>query len=326
MTTTDIEIDPELELRALLRDPTQGARRLETTAERAFRGDAKAFASYHHALYELHDRDERDTDGTRRAIARTAYRYEERAIPRVEVPVALSEAALVEAIDRQVLSGGRGQHPMIRHLFDDRMTVEEVRLFLRHQWFRTYRLYQDASDLAVNLAYDVEGAALMARYLYQEMGEDDPAGAHVALLANLLRELDVPCEADARSTLLEEMVYLNNRRRSFRSPDVGWAFAIFYVTELVVSASHQHLYRVMRDVGVSERGAEYYRVHIDMVPPRAKREWAFFWRFLQHREMQETFLTSLRHHLGIERRYFDAVWRTMQALPGHGAAHAGGPQ
>jgi len=320
MTATDI--DPDLELRALLRDPAEGARRMEVAAERASRGEADAFARYHGALYELHDRDERDTDIARRAIARAGYRCEERLIPRVEVPVALSETALAEAIDRQVLSGGRGQHPMIRHLFNDRMTIDEVRLFLRHQWFRTYRLYQDATDLAVNLAYDVEGAALMARYLHQEMGEDDPAGAHVVLLANLLRELDVPCDVGARSTLLEEIVYLNNRRRSFRSPDVGWAFAIFYVTELVVSASHQHLYRVMRDVGVSERGAEYYRVHIAMVPPRAKREWAFFWRFLQHREMQETFLTSLRHHLGIERRYFDAVWRAMQELLRDGAAQA----
>jgi hypothetical protein len=73
----------------------------------------------------------------------------------------------------------------------------------------------------------------------------------------------------------------------------------------------------MRNVGISERGAEYYRVHIAMVPPRAKREWSFFWRFLQHRREQETFLTSLRHHIEVERRYFDAIWRAMKALPEH---------
>ena len=130
---------------------------------------------------------------------------------------------------------------MSQYVFSGSASRAQLQVFLRHQWFRTFRLYRDAADLLVNLT-DVDEAAALARYLYGELGEEDE---RVRIRACWPSCSKPSAEADfqAVSTMPEEIAYLNNRARAFRHAEVGWGLAVFYITELVVPGNHEKLYR-----------------------------------------------------------------------------------
>mgnify|MGYP002140345172 CR=1 FL=1 len=130
----------------------------------------------------------------------------------------------------------------------------------------------------------------------------------------LLEAIGLEADFQAVSTMPEEIAYLNNRARCFRNPDVGWGLAVFYITELVVPGNHGKLYNALRNAGLSQDDAEYYEVHISLVPPRAKREWALISRRIPDLGFQNAFLTSLAEHFRLERAYYDAVWEEVQRV------------
>ncbi|GGC18911.1 HOASN domain-containing protein [Pseudoduganella buxea] len=279
----------------------------------AHQGDSAAMAEYQQLLYILSLSDDVATSATRRWLANAVYRVEERFIPCADVSTPLSEAAFQERLEREIAAHSRARHPMSQYVFAGLASPAQLRVFLQHQWFRTFRLYRDAADLLVNLT-DVDEAAALARYLYGELGEEDEKRSHPRLLAKLLGAVGLEGDFQAISTMPEEIAYLNNRVRSFRNPDVGWGLAVFYVTELVVPGNHEKLYHALLQAGVSEDAAEYYKIHISLVPPRAKREWQLIARRIGDRAFQESFLTSLARHFHFETAYYDAVWKKMQGV------------
>ncbi|QJI32722.1 hypothetical protein HKK55_14585 [Pseudomonas sp. ADAK18] len=281
--------------------------------ESAHKGNAQAFAEYQQLLYILSLSDDVATSLTRRWLANAIYRVEERFIPSADISRPLSEAGFQERLEQEISSQSREKHPMSQYVFAGQASPAQLQVFLRHQWFRTFRLYREAADLLVNLI-DVDEAAALARYLYGELGEEDEQRSHPRLLAKLLNAVDLEGDFQAISTMPEEVAYLNNRARCFRNPDVGWGLAVFYVTELVVPGNHEKLYHALLKAGISEDAAEYYKIHISLVPPRAKREWQLISRRIPDPGFQNAFLTSLSQHFRLERAYYDAVWEEMQRV------------
>jgi len=279
--------------------------------EKAMTGDAASYTEYQQLLYILSLSDDPATARTRRWLAHTIYQVEERFIVQADVPERLSEADFQARLEREVTSHSREKHPMSQYVFGDSATRSQLQVFLRHQWFRTFRLYRDATDLSVSLM-NVDEAAALGRYLYGELGEEDEKRSHPRLLAKLLNAMDLEADFQAISTMPEEIAYLNNRARCFRHPDVGWGLAVFYVTEMVVPGNHKKLYQALVKAGLSEDAAEYYKVHISLVPPRAKREWQLIASRIPDPAFQKSFLTSLMHHFRIEKLYYDAVWEQMR--------------
>lgn len=289
------------------------AKTLAELAETALLGNPAAQAEYQQLLYILALSDDPATALSRRWLCNAVYRVEERFIPEVELDEPLSEAEFQSRLEFEVSSRSREKHPMSQYVFGGSASRAQLQVFMRHQWFRTFRLYRDAADLLVNLM-DVDDAAALARYLHGELGEDDETRSHPRLLAKLLGAMDLEADFQALSSLPEEIAYLNNRVRSFRNPDVGWGFAVFYVTEIVVPGNHEKLYNALLKAGLSEDAAEYYKIHISLVPPRAKREWQLIAGRMGDLGFQRSFLTSLQQHFQVERAYYDAVWEQMQRV------------
>lgn len=279
--------------------------------EKALAGDSAANVEYQQLLYILSLSDEPETVRNRRWLADFIYQVEERFIGLADLPERLSESDFQARLERVVASHSREMHPMSQYVFGGSATRSQLQVFLKHQWFRTFRLYRDAADLLLNLIA-VDEAAALARYLYGELGEEDEKRSHPRLLAKLLNAVDLEADFDAISTMPEEIAYLNNRARCFRQPDVAWGLAVFYVTEMVVPSNHKNLYQALVKAGLSEDAAEYYKVHVSLVPPRAKREWQLIARRIPDPNFQRGFLTSLLHHFRIEKAYYDAVWAEMQ--------------
>ncbi len=293
------------------------AQALAALAEQATGGDPAARAEhqreYQQLLYILSLSDDPATALTRRWLAQAAYAVEERSLPAVDLPRPLSEAEFLARIEHEVGSRSREKHPMSQYIFGGSASRAQLQVFLRHQWFRTFRLYREAADLLVNLV-DVDEAAALARYLHGELGEDDERRSHPRLLAKLLEAIGLQADFQGLSALPEEIAYLNNRVRSFRNPDVGWGLAVFYVTEIVVPGNHEKLYNALLKAGLSEDDAEYYKIHISLVPPRAKREWQLIAKRIPDLGFQRSFLSSMQQHFEVERAYYDAVWEQVQRV------------
>ncbi|MFO2462731.1 iron-containing redox enzyme family protein [Pseudomonas sp. 15FMM2] len=286
---------------------------LRELTESAHQGDDAAYAEYQKLLYILSLSDDVHTSLTRRWLSDAIYRVEERFISSADLSRPLSEEGFQEHLEREISSQSREKHPMSQFVFAGLASPAQLQVFLRHQWFRTFRLYREAADLLVNLM-DVDEAAALARYLYGELGEEDEQRSHPRLLAKLLNAMDLQADFQAISTMPEEIAYLNNRARCFRDPDVSLGLAVFYITELVVPGNHEKLYRALLQAGLSEDAAEYYKIHISLVPPRAKREWQLIARRIPDLKFQNAFLTSLSQHFRLERAYYDAVWVEMQKV------------
>lgn len=289
------------------------AKTLTEVAEKGLTGDTAAYNEYQHLLYVLSLSDDGATALTRRWLANQVYQVEERHIAPADIPERLSEADFQARLEKEVASRSREKHPMSQYVFGGSATRAQLQVFLRHQWFRTFRLYRDATDLSLHL-HDVDDAAALGRYLYGELGEEDEKRSHPRLLAKLLGAIGLEADYQAVSTLPEEIAYLNNRARCFRHPDVSWGLAVFYVTEIVVPGNHEKLYRALLKAGISEDSAEYYKVHVSLVPPRAKREWQLIARRIHDPAFQKVFLTSLNQHFRVEQAYYDAVWAEMQKV------------
>jgi pyrroloquinoline quinone (PQQ) biosynthesis protein C len=291
------------------------ARAIAELAEAAYGGGSRtAFAEYQNAMYDLaFPVGDLAGETTRRWLAQFGYRVEERYVSRVDDFDALSDGAFAERIDAEIKRQSRTNHPLSQFIYSGEASRAQLRAFVHHQWFRTFKLYRDAAELALNLP-NLDDAAFLYRYLYGETGGEEIAEAHSHLLGRLVKVMGLEPDFDLRPTMLEEVVYLNNRARCYRHTDVAWGLAIFYVTELVVPANHERLYQAFKSFGLSDEENAYYKIHITMVPPRVKREWKLIGDRLGNAAFQKTFLTSLRHTLTIEHAYYDAVWAEIRAL------------
>lgn len=227
-----------LAVHATSRQIDSAASKLAALAEAGLKGDRQAYAAYQQLLYVLSLSDDVATAQTRRWLARAIYRVEERFMPAADLSRALSEEDFQKRLEQEIAAQSRERHPMSQYVFSGSASRAQLQVFLRHQWFRTFRLYRDAADLLVNLT-DVDEAAALARYLYGELGEEDEKGSHPRLLAKLLEAIGLEADFQAVSTMPEEIAYLNNRARAFRHAEVGWGLAVFYITELVVPGNHE---------------------------------------------------------------------------------------
>ncbi|VTM08351.1 Pyrroloquinoline quinone (Coenzyme PQQ) biosynthesis protein C [Pseudomonas aeruginosa] len=210
---------------ATARQVESAASALAALTEKALQGDRQAYAAYQQLLYILSLSDDVPTALTRRWLANAIYRVEERFMPAADLSTALSEADFQQRLEQEIAAQSRERHPMSQYVFSGSASRAQLQVFLRHQWFRTFRLYRDAADLLVNLT-DVDEAAALARYLYGELGEEDEKGSHPRLLAKLLEAIGLEADFQAVSTMPEEIAYLNNRARSFRHPEAGWGLAV----------------------------------------------------------------------------------------------------
>jgi pyrroloquinoline quinone (PQQ) biosynthesis protein C len=288
---------------------TRGRNAFAELARRA-QGDDDAAVAYHDLLWDLHADPDRRTSALRGWIAAAGYEVEEAAIAPVELPVALEPAAFAERIQGELAALSGLVHPMSAHLFAGEPTVDEVKIYLRHHWHRSRLFFRELTDLS--LGRPLAEASVLFRNLYDEGGGEDPARAHPFLLQRLLRHLGVPCDFDERPALAEARAYLNNRIRCARAANPAWGLAVLYALEAGTPATHGAIYRLLRRLGVPEEACEFHRLHMTADIEHADETLGLVADLVRAAGDQAIFLASLRHHRGLGRRYFDAIWREIQ--------------
>src|SRR5262245_58369536 len=131
---------------------------LTSLAEQGYRGNESALSEYQWLVYDVALADDESNSETRRFIARQAHAVEEKFIAPVEDFKPRSESEFYRHLEGLIANHSRVQHPMSRYLFENHGTLEQIKIFLQHQWLRTFKLYRDASDFVLRLT-DVEDAA-----------------------------------------------------------------------------------------------------------------------------------------------------------------------
>ncbi|MBK8266422.1 MAG: iron-containing redox enzyme family protein [Nannocystis sp.] len=288
----------------------RGRDALAELARAAAAGDAAAAFAYHELLWDLHADPDRRTYALRGWIAAAGYEVEEATIAPVELAEAHEPAAFAERIrgEQAALSGL--VHPMSAHLFAGEPSLDEVKIYLRHHWHRSRLFFRELTELS--LARPLAEASVLFRNLYDEGGGEHSDRAHPFLLQRLLRHLGVPCDFDERPALPEARAYLNNRIRCARAANPAWGLAVLYALEAGTPATHGAIYRLLRRLGVPEEACEFHRLHMTADIEHTEETLGLIAALVRGAGDQGIFLASLRHHRGLGRRYFDAIWREIQ--------------
>lgn len=269
-----------------------------------------AAAVYHGLLWDLHADPDHRTYALRWWLASAGYAVEEAAIPAPPLPAPLAPADFAQRIrDEQSALSGLA-HPMSQHLFAGEPTRREFEVYLRHHWHRSRLFFRELTELS--LGRPLAEASVLFRNLYDEGGGEDPAGAHPFLLQRLLRHLGLPCGFADRPELPEAQAYLNNRIRCARAQNPAWGLAVLFSLEYGTPATHGNIYRLLRRFDVPEDACEFHRLHMTADIEHAEETIGLIAEIVRGADDQALFLASLRHHRGLGRRYFDAIWREIQ--------------
>lgn len=291
---------------------------LRELAVRTFAGaDDDAATTYHGLVWDLHAPGDPRTYALRTWLVEAGYAVEEAHVPAVALTAALAPAELLARLDEERRAGP--PHPMSEHLFRGAPTLGDLKIYLRHHWHRSRYFYRELTELA--LTRPLGQASVLHRNLHEETGEDDPARAHPFLLQRLLGHLGVPRGFDDRPELPAAQAYLNNRIRCARRASPAWGLAVLWALEAGTPATHGEIWALLGRLGVPDDAREFHRVHMTADVAHAADTAALIGRVVTSPEDQATLIASLRYHRALGRRYFDAIWREIQATSPHDQPH-----
>lgn len=298
---------------ASLRDIAEVVDALSELLAKGESGDHDSFARYQDITYSLHTVREPRLRRTCRTITDHLYPVEEGFIPVEKLERLLPIDDFRGQVDEIIRQQSRVRHPMSMHLYEGEPTHQQLRRFLYHHWLRSSAFFSLIATFAARLD-DIREAASLYQNLYEEAGEGDISGAHPLLLQKLLRYFDVPCDFGERSDMPEEQAYLNNRIRCVRTLQPGWGLAVLFAIEDVTSGNHRKIYELLRRREVPHEYCRFHEIHGTVDEAHAGELWELVAIKATNVEFQQAFLTSLQHHFRVNRRYFDALWKSMQAL------------
>ncbi len=287
---------------------------LRELATRAYAGDDAAARLYHGLVWDLHASSDASTYPLRAWLVQAGYAVDEAhvaPIDELEPGVALApEALLARLRDEHARASGLA-HPLSTHMFHGAPTLEDLKIYLRHQWHRARLFYRELTELA--LTRPLAQASALHRNLYDETGAEDPTRAHPLLLQRLLRHLDVPHGFTDRPELTTAQAYLNNRIRCARHPNPAWGLAVLFALEYGTPATHGNLDALLGRFGLADELRAYHRVHMTADELHAQETADLISEVVTSPADQAILIASLRHHRALGRRYFDDIWREMRA-------------
>jgi pyrroloquinoline quinone (PQQ) biosynthesis protein C len=296
------------------RSPTAAAAAataLGELATLAFAGDDAAATAYHGLVWDLHADPDHATHALRGWLVQAGYAVEQAYVPVDPPQPALAPADLLARLAAEQARNAGLAHPMSAHMFHGDPSLAELKIYLRHHWHRSRLFYRELTELA--LTCPLRHASILHRNLYDETGGEHSERAHPFLLQRLLRHFDLPHGFADRPELPEAQAYLNNRIRCARHPNPAWGLAVLYSLEAGTPATHGNIHALLRRFGVPDEAREFHRVHMTADVEHARETAELIGDIVQSPADQAILLASLRYHRALGRRYFDAIWREMQA-------------
>lgn len=280
-------------------------------ATRAFSDENAAATTYHGLVWDLHADTDASTYALRAWLVQAGYAVEEAHVQPVEPFEPLAPDALLARLRDEHARASGLAHPMSTHMFHGAPTLDELKIYLRHQWHRSRLFYRELTELA--LTRPLAQASVLHRNLYDETGGEDPTLAHPRLLQRLLRHLDIPHGFADRPELPAAQAYLNNRIRCARHCNPAWGLAVLFALEYGTPATHGNIDALLGRFGIADDLRAYHRVHMTADEEHAQETADLIAEAVTSPADQAILIASLRHHRALGRRYFDEIWREMQA-------------
>jgi pyrroloquinoline quinone (PQQ) biosynthesis protein C len=297
-----------LEPGASPRAVAEAATELAGLAEEALSGDAGSQRRYQTLMYSLHEMPDPATHAVRQYLASSVYPIEEAHIPCAEAPA----APLAEAVKSSMTMRDRLGSDLARYLFaEEPPRLEAVRIYILHHWYRSRGFWRLLADFAARRDLDCAGV------LYANLGDETGGGGappHPRLLQRLLVHLELPSGMHDRPQPVEALAYLNNRSRCARTAHPAWGLAALYALEHLTPETHRNIHAMLRRVGVPEPAREFHRLHMTHDAEHAADLWTLVEPLVEGGDGPRIFLTSLRRHRELSRRYFEMIWDQVRPI------------
>lgn len=284
---------------------------LRALAERAA-PEGDEMRALHRVLYFVHSQRARSVRAAADWIAQGCYPVIEARVAPVELEGALPPGLFVARVKDELSMRGRLGSAMSQHLFAGAPDLDDVRVYMRHHWFRSRWFYQLLADFAARSP--LEDAGLLFHNLVEETGGlPDGPPAHALLLKRLTDHLGLGLDFDDHPSEWQALQYLNNQARSARATDAAWGLAVFFASETTTPETHRNIYAMLRRLGVPEDCCEFHRVHAAGDARHAADFEAIIARRICSTSEQRTFLRALAEHQRTSRIYFELIWEQMRS-------------
>jgi pyrroloquinoline quinone (PQQ) biosynthesis protein C len=287
---------------------------LRALAERASPDspDGDEMRAVHRVLYFVHRQRAREVRAAADWIAQGCYPALEARVAPVELERALPPAELIARVKDELSMRGRLGSAMSQHLFAGAPSLDDVRVYMRHHWFRSRWFFQLLADFAARSP--LEDTGLLFRNLVEETGGlPDGPPAHALLLKRLTDHLGLGLDFDDHPSEWQALQYLNNQARSARTTDAAWGLAVLFASETTTPETHGNILAMLRRLGVPEDCCEFHRVHAACDAHHAADLEAIIARRIRTASEQRTFLRALAEHRRTSRIYFELVWEQMRS-------------
>jgi hypothetical protein len=291
---------------AAVLDVAAAASGLEELARRSAEGDAAVDRYYQAMLLELNERSDLATRQTRQWLVERAFTIEEQYIA-LDEHERLRPDEFLAKMQQAIQDTTRYSRALSDHMFRGTPSLDDLKLFVLHQWYRSRSGYRIIGDFASGLDCTVAGP--FYRNVYDECGGDDVSPPHPLLMRKLLDHLDLPSEG--MPTWVEAHTYLNNRVRCVRNAQIGQGLALMWYLEAVTSTSYLKMIEVFRRFDIPEDAYEFYTLHAQLDLEHTEQVESSFGALLDGAEVQASFVSTLRRHRELQAIYYDRIAASM---------------
>jgi hypothetical protein len=294
--------------RAAVQDVAEAAHGLEALARRSAEGDAAVNRYYQAMLLELNERNDLETRRTRHWLVERAFAIEEEYIS-IDQHDRLPPDEFLARMQDAIRDTTRYSRALSEYMFRGNPSIDDLRLFVLHQWYRSrcgYRIIEDFASLL-----DCATAGPFYRNVYDECGGDKVSAPHPQIMRKLLDYLELPSEG--MPAWVEAQTYLNNRVRCVRNARIGQGLALMWYLEAVTSTSYTRMIEVLRRFGIPEDVYEFYTLHAQLDLEHTDQVESAFGQLVDSAEVQASFVSALRRHRHLQAVYYDRIAASMGA-------------
>ncbi len=287
-------------------DVAAAASGVEGLARRSAEGDAAVARPYQAMLLELNERSDLATRQTRQWLVERAFAVEEQYIS-IDEHERLRPDEFLARMQESIQDTTRYSRALSDHMFRGNPSLDDLKLFVLHQWYRSRSGYRIIGDFASGLDCTVAGP--FYRNVYDECGGDHVSPPHPLLMRKLLAYLDLPTEG--MPAWVEATTYLNNRVRCVRNARIGQGLALMWYLEAVTSNSYLKMIEVFRRFEIPEDAYEFYTLHAQLDLEHTDQVESSFGALLDGAEVQACFVSALRRHRDLQAIYYDRIAASM---------------
>ena len=209
-------------------------------------------------------------------------------------------------------------HPLFQHIYSHQVTLREFEIYLKHKWIIMLSFWPSLAEFGARLTRrqaDNGQASVATVYenVHEELGDGDPAQAHMRQHFELLRHLQMNVGWCDQPRFAATCEYINFRLFCMRHAEPAWGLGSFFsqeATSLEYTLGH---YRQLRRFGIEHDYCAVYHAHDEIDAEHTREIEQLIITYATSAARQATVLTAQQQQMQLWHAHFDRVLEEIES-------------